>query len=174
MARIHCAVLTATDNWEGSVSRDLTNLPLLHEFKRVVERLINRHFSMLKEWSPHDYAPWSDGMRAQCTVVTGSPLSIAGAFYVAHSRHEAAEDNPRPQPLRPRGSTGAGPHVLLHACQCERVGVGPAVRSAAVGIEGGVQDAALCCGIPCIDVAGGNYGPVVDFATTQAVGIVHC
>ncbi|AKN16686.1 acyl-ACP desaturase [Mycobacterium haemophilum] len=43
------------------MSKDLTNLQLLRELEPVVERLLNRHLSMFKEWSPHDYIPWSDG-----------------------------------------------------------------------------------------------------------------
>jgi len=43
------------------VSKTLTNLQLLQELEPVAERLLNRHLSMFKEWSPHDYIPWSDG-----------------------------------------------------------------------------------------------------------------
>ncbi|MCV7257905.1 acyl-ACP desaturase [Mycobacterium shimoidei] len=39
----------------------LTDPQLLHELEPVVERLLNRHISMFKEWNPHDYIPWSDG-----------------------------------------------------------------------------------------------------------------
>jgi acyl-[acyl-carrier-protein] desaturase len=39
----------------------MTNLQLLKELEPVAERLLNRHLSMFKEWSPHDYIPWSDG-----------------------------------------------------------------------------------------------------------------
>jgi acyl-[acyl-carrier-protein] desaturase len=43
------------------VSEGLTDLQLLHELEPVAERLLNRHLSMFREWSPHDYIPWSDG-----------------------------------------------------------------------------------------------------------------
>ncbi|MFZ1179605.1 MAG: acyl-ACP desaturase [Mycobacterium sp.] len=43
------------------MSKDLTNLQLLQELEPVVERLLNRHLSMFKEWNAHDYIPWSDG-----------------------------------------------------------------------------------------------------------------
>jgi len=43
------------------MSKDLTDLQLLRELEPVVERLLNRHLSMFKEWNPHDYIPWSDG-----------------------------------------------------------------------------------------------------------------
>src|SRR6201998_1750968 len=43
------------------MSEDLTDLHLLHELEPVVERNLNRHLSMAKNWNPHDYVPWSDG-----------------------------------------------------------------------------------------------------------------
>ena len=43
------------------MSKDLTDLQLLHELEPVVEANLNRHLSMAKDWNPHDYIPWSDG-----------------------------------------------------------------------------------------------------------------
>lgn len=43
------------------MSKDLTDLELLIELEPVAEKLINRHMTMCKDWSPHDYIPWSDG-----------------------------------------------------------------------------------------------------------------
>ncbi|WP_197378668.1 acyl-ACP desaturase [Mycolicibacterium mengxianglii] len=43
------------------MSKDLTDLQLLHELEPVVEKNINRHMSMRKDWNPHDYIPWSEG-----------------------------------------------------------------------------------------------------------------
>ena len=43
------------------MSKDLTDLQLLHELEPVVEKNINRHLTMRKDWNPHDYIPWSDG-----------------------------------------------------------------------------------------------------------------
>ena len=43
------------------MSKDLTDLHLLRELEPVVEKNINRHLSMRKDWNPHDYIPWSDG-----------------------------------------------------------------------------------------------------------------
>lgn len=43
------------------MSEKLTDLQLLHELEPVVEKNLNRHFSMHKDWNPHDYIPWSDG-----------------------------------------------------------------------------------------------------------------
>jgi acyl-[acyl-carrier-protein] desaturase len=40
---------------------NLTDLHLLHELEPVVEKLLNRHLTMRKDWNPHDYIPWSDG-----------------------------------------------------------------------------------------------------------------
>ena len=41
--------------------KEMTDLELLHALEPVAEKLINRHLSMSKDWSPHDYIPWSDG-----------------------------------------------------------------------------------------------------------------
>src|SRR6201991_2827160 len=43
------------------MSQDLTDLQLLQELEPVVEKNLNRHLSMRKDWNPHDYIPWSDG-----------------------------------------------------------------------------------------------------------------
>jgi acyl-[acyl-carrier-protein] desaturase len=43
------------------MSAELTDLRLLHELEPVVEKNLNRHLSMHKNWNPHDYIPWSDG-----------------------------------------------------------------------------------------------------------------
>ncbi len=43
------------------MSNALTDLQLMNELEPVVERLLNRHISKFKQWSPHDYIPWSDG-----------------------------------------------------------------------------------------------------------------
>lgn len=43
------------------MSKDLTDLELLHELEPVAEKLINRHLTMTKDWNPHDYIPWSEG-----------------------------------------------------------------------------------------------------------------
>src|SRR5690606_8459196 len=40
---------------------NLTDLHLLRELEPVVEKLLNRHLPMSKDWNPHDYIPWSDG-----------------------------------------------------------------------------------------------------------------
>jgi len=43
------------------MSAELTDLQLLHELEPVVEKYMNRHESMHKNWNPHDYIPWPDG-----------------------------------------------------------------------------------------------------------------
>ncbi|KZS68564.1 acyl-ACP desaturase [Mycobacterium kansasii] len=43
------------------MSAQLTDLQLLHELEPFVEKYLNRHISMHKDWNPHDYIPWSDG-----------------------------------------------------------------------------------------------------------------
>ena len=43
------------------MAQGLTDLQLLQELEPVVEKNVNRHLSMRKDWNPHDYIPWSDG-----------------------------------------------------------------------------------------------------------------
>jgi acyl-[acyl-carrier-protein] desaturase len=43
------------------MSKSLTDLQLLQELEPVVEKNVNRHLSVRKDWNPHDYIPWSDG-----------------------------------------------------------------------------------------------------------------
>ncbi|WP_205874840.1 acyl-ACP desaturase [Mycobacterium camsae] len=43
------------------MSGELTNLQLLQELEPMVEKYLNRHESMHKDWNPHDFIPWSDG-----------------------------------------------------------------------------------------------------------------
>ena len=38
-----------------------SDLQLLNELEPVVETAINRHMSMVKDWNPHDFIPWSEG-----------------------------------------------------------------------------------------------------------------
>ena len=39
----------------------LTDLQLIHELEPVVEAGVNQHFAATRNWSPHDYVPWSVG-----------------------------------------------------------------------------------------------------------------
>ncbi|KAA0112256.1 acyl-ACP desaturase [Mycolicibacterium sp. P1-5] len=39
----------------------LTDPQLIRELEPVVEAGLNQHFAATKDWSPHDYVPWSDG-----------------------------------------------------------------------------------------------------------------
>jgi hypothetical protein len=55
--------LTATNRYRyiapgGAMTADYTDLQLLHELEPVVEKLVDRHMSMRKDWNPHDYIPW--------------------------------------------------------------------------------------------------------------------
>ena len=38
-----------------------TDPQLLHALEEVVERELNRHLGVFKEWMPHEYVPWSRG-----------------------------------------------------------------------------------------------------------------
>lgn len=42
-------------------SAQWTDARLLYALEEVVERELNRHLGMAKEWMPHEYVPWSDG-----------------------------------------------------------------------------------------------------------------
>ncbi|MBW5481812.1 acyl-ACP desaturase [Streptomyces bambusae] len=37
------------------------DIQLLHALEEVVERELNRHLGVFKEWMPHEYVPWSRG-----------------------------------------------------------------------------------------------------------------
>ncbi|MER7417483.1 acyl-ACP desaturase [Micromonospora peucetia] len=39
----------------------LSQTALLHELEPVVEKNLDRHLAIAKEWFPHEYVPWSDG-----------------------------------------------------------------------------------------------------------------
>lgn len=41
--------------------RDLTDVEVLEELDPVVEKHLNEHLAMSKEWHPHDYVPWDEG-----------------------------------------------------------------------------------------------------------------
>jgi acyl-[acyl-carrier-protein] desaturase len=55
-----------------SAARSLTQTELLVELNPVVERELNRHIPVAKEWFPHEYIPWSDG-RTYDGVLGGEP-----------------------------------------------------------------------------------------------------
>ncbi|MBD0739790.1 acyl-ACP desaturase [Streptomyces sp. CBMA29] len=50
--------LTSPDRARPDVWSDAT---LLYALEEVVERELNRHLGVAKEWMPHEYVPWSDG-----------------------------------------------------------------------------------------------------------------
>ncbi len=43
------------------MSRQLTDLEILHELEPMAEANLNRHLSVAVEWHPHDYVPWDSG-----------------------------------------------------------------------------------------------------------------
>ncbi|GLP80831.1 acyl-ACP desaturase [Mycobacterium antarcticum] len=43
------------------MARLLTDPELIRELEPVVEAGLNQHFATTRNWSPHDYVPWSDG-----------------------------------------------------------------------------------------------------------------
>ena len=54
---------------------DKFQLDLLHDLEPVVEKELNRHLSMAKEWFPHQYVPWGQG-RDYDGPLDGEPWSI--------------------------------------------------------------------------------------------------
>ncbi|MZD59291.1 acyl-ACP desaturase, partial [Streptomyces sp. SID5606] len=42
-------------------SADWTDARLLYALEEVVEKELNRHLKVAKDWMPHEYVPWSDG-----------------------------------------------------------------------------------------------------------------
>jgi acyl-[acyl-carrier-protein] desaturase len=59
-----------------SAARSLSQTELLLELNPVVERELNRHIPVAKEWFPHEYIPWSDG-RTYDGVLGGEPWTEA-------------------------------------------------------------------------------------------------
>jgi acyl-[acyl-carrier-protein] desaturase len=55
-----------------SAHRTLTQTEFLLELDPVVEKELNRHIPVAKEWFPHEYIPWSDG-RTFDGVLGGDP-----------------------------------------------------------------------------------------------------
>ncbi|CAM5611971.1 hypothetical protein SVIOM342S_09302 [Streptomyces violaceorubidus] len=41
-------------------SADWTDARLLYALEEVVEKELNRHLQVAKDWMPHEYVPWSD------------------------------------------------------------------------------------------------------------------
>ena len=44
-----------------TMTPEISQTNMLRELNQVVEGELNRHMAIAKEWSPHDYIPWSDG-----------------------------------------------------------------------------------------------------------------
>ena len=52
---------TGSGTWARRWRDILTDPELIRELEPVVEAGLNQHFAATKDWSPHDYVPWSDG-----------------------------------------------------------------------------------------------------------------
>ncbi|MDP9167511.1 MAG: acyl-ACP desaturase [Actinomycetota bacterium] len=57
------------------MARFLTDPQLIAELEPVVEAGLNQHFAATRDWSPHDYVPWSDG--ANYAALGGSEWALA-------------------------------------------------------------------------------------------------
>jgi acyl-[acyl-carrier-protein] desaturase len=61
-----------------------SDVQLLHALEEVVERELNRHLGVAKEWMPHEYVPWSQGrdfdgiMGGEAWAVDQSPVTDIG------------------------------------------------------------------------------------------------
>jgi acyl-[acyl-carrier-protein] desaturase len=54
----------------------LSQTALLRELEPVVEKNLDRHLSLAKEWFPHEYVPWSEG-RTFAGPLDGEPWTAA-------------------------------------------------------------------------------------------------
>ncbi len=52
--------MTITSPHLGSPSSEWTDARLLYALEEVVEKELNRHLKVAKDWMPHEYVPWSD------------------------------------------------------------------------------------------------------------------
>ena len=51
----------------------LTQTDLLRELEPVVEENLNRHFTVAKDWMPHEYVPWSEGRSSRRCPTSPGP-----------------------------------------------------------------------------------------------------
>jgi acyl-[acyl-carrier-protein] desaturase len=76
------AVTIAPSRPTGSAT--WSDAQLLHALEEVVERELNRHLGVAKEWMPHEYVPWSLGrdfdgiMGGEAWAVDQSPVTEIG------------------------------------------------------------------------------------------------
>ncbi|HYO05025.1 MAG TPA: acyl-ACP desaturase [Mycobacterium sp.] len=56
------------------MARFLTDPELVRELEPVVEAGVNQHFAATRNWSPHDYVPWSDG--SNYSALGGRPSEL--------------------------------------------------------------------------------------------------
>jgi acyl-[acyl-carrier-protein] desaturase len=52
-----------------------TDARLLYALEEVVEKELNRHLKVAKDWMPHEYVPWSDGRNFPGFFEDGDPWS---------------------------------------------------------------------------------------------------
>ncbi len=50
-----------------------TDARLLYALEEVVEKELNRHLKIAKDWMPHEYVPWSDGRNFPASSRTARP-----------------------------------------------------------------------------------------------------
>ncbi len=62
---------------------------ILHDLEPTVEKELNRHLSMAKEWFPHQYVPWSEG-RTFDGPLDGEPWSIEQSKLSVEARESSS------------------------------------------------------------------------------------
>jgi len=89
--------VTAVPAARAAGHTQLSDVKLLQSLEEVVERELNRHLGVFKEWMPHEYVPWSRGrdfdgpLDGEAWAVEQSPLSEVGR--VAMVVNLLTEDN---------------------------------------------------------------------------------
>lgn len=59
------------------LSSDWNDARLLYALEEVVERELNRHLKVAKDWMPHEYVPWADGRNFPGFFEDGDPWEKA-------------------------------------------------------------------------------------------------
>ena len=57
--------------------RTYTQRQLLEELEPVVAKELDRHLNIAKEWMPHEYVPWTEGMNFAGVFEDGVPWDVS-------------------------------------------------------------------------------------------------
>ena len=78
------------------MTKRLTDPELIRELEPVVEAGLNQHFAATRNWTPHDYVPWSDGptsARWVATIGISSESRLSEVARIAMVTNLLTEDN---------------------------------------------------------------------------------